>query len=330
MPASTGSAPAFQISRRLGDPLDSSAAPQGPGLVMMGGGADVDAAFTWMQQKVAGAANTAGGDLVIIRASGTDAYDPYVREVAPLFGSVQTLIVPKDATPKQLRKAAAIVRKAEAVFFAGGDQSDYVSWKGTPLIKAVQGVYDRGGVVGGTSAGLAIQGVDVFDSKRTGNNDLGSDEAVANPTTRRISFTHDFLHFAPLEHAITDTHFEQRNRGERLPVLMARLQENRRGEPSLGIGVNEGTALLVDGDGQGRVVEQHPDRPGGGATLWNDLSFSPLRSGKPFKAKVTVHPLRDGAEFNLNRPEDVPGKRVAIDGSRAGTPEVFSDDPYSL
>jgi len=38
-----------------------------PGLVLMGGGSDVDEAYRWMIQK------SGGGDFVVIRASGSDA-----------------------------------------------------------------------------------------------------------------------------------------------------------------------------------------------------------------------------------------------------------------
>jgi hypothetical protein len=36
----------------------------------MGGGTDVDAAFQWMCQR------SGGGDFLVIRATGTDAYNP--------------------------------------------------------------------------------------------------------------------------------------------------------------------------------------------------------------------------------------------------------------
>ncbi|HEX8618930.1 MAG TPA: peptidase, partial [Thermoanaerobaculia bacterium] len=41
------------------------------GTVLMGGGSDVAAAFQWMIGK------SGGGDFVVIRATGTDAYNPW-------------------------------------------------------------------------------------------------------------------------------------------------------------------------------------------------------------------------------------------------------------
>ena len=48
---------------------------------------------------------------------------------------------------------------AEAIFFAGGDQSVYLSeWMDTPMQKHIQAAIDRGVPVGGTSAGCDVQG----------------------------------------------------------------------------------------------------------------------------------------------------------------------------
>lgn len=38
----------------------------------MGGGTDVDAAFKWMIER------SGGGNFVVIRTAGTDAYNPYI------------------------------------------------------------------------------------------------------------------------------------------------------------------------------------------------------------------------------------------------------------
>ena len=56
---------------RVGSPADVNTAVSA-GTVLMGGGADVDAAFTWMIDK------SGGGDFVVIRATGTDAYNSYI------------------------------------------------------------------------------------------------------------------------------------------------------------------------------------------------------------------------------------------------------------
>ena len=57
---------------RVGN-ADDLTTPVTPGIALMGGGTDVDAAFQWM----CGLAGN--GDFLVIRATGTDAYNPYVQ-----------------------------------------------------------------------------------------------------------------------------------------------------------------------------------------------------------------------------------------------------------
>src|ERR1051326_8459304 len=59
----------------VGNPADAQPSQHlSPGLVLMGGGTDVDAAFQWMCERAG------GGDFVVIRTTGTDAYNPYIQQ----------------------------------------------------------------------------------------------------------------------------------------------------------------------------------------------------------------------------------------------------------
>ena len=60
---------------RRGSATDDARPPQGPGLLLGGGGADVDAAFVFAHDLVVGGP-ASGADVVVLRATGTDAYDP--------------------------------------------------------------------------------------------------------------------------------------------------------------------------------------------------------------------------------------------------------------
>ena len=85
----------------------------------MGGGNDLDEAFRWLCRK----AN--GGDFLILRARGDDDYNSYINGMCKL-NSVATLIIPdRDCGPRS--RGGEIIRHAEAVFIAGGDQSRYVN-----------------------------------------------------------------------------------------------------------------------------------------------------------------------------------------------------------
>jgi cyanophycinase len=83
-------APSFYAAKKpgftafiVGNAADAQpAATLSPGLVLMGGGSDVDAAFQWMCQRAG------GGDFVVIRTTGTDAYNPYIQQLCPQMDSV--------------------------------------------------------------------------------------------------------------------------------------------------------------------------------------------------------------------------------------------------
>src|SRR5437762_139670 len=75
---------------RVGNAADVMTATTG-GTVLMGGSTDVDAAFQWMCDRAG------NGDFLVIRATGTDAYNPYIQALCPNANSVATLIIPNRA-----------------------------------------------------------------------------------------------------------------------------------------------------------------------------------------------------------------------------------------
>jgi len=108
-----GHAASFKY-KRLGNPQDVRVRPEA-GIAMMGGGSDLSEAFRWL----CGKAN--GGDFLILRARGNDAYNPYVNGLCKV-NSVATLVISSRKAAQQPR-VAQIIRQSEAVFIAGGDQS---------------------------------------------------------------------------------------------------------------------------------------------------------------------------------------------------------------
>ena len=127
-----------------------------PGYALMGGGADLDEAFRWL------CARAGGGDFLVLRAAGTDAYNPYIAGLEDgktcKLNSVATLVIPsREAAAEPF--AAEAIRHAEAIFIAGGDQANYVRfWMGTPVQREINAAIARGVPLGGTSAGLAVMG----------------------------------------------------------------------------------------------------------------------------------------------------------------------------
>ena len=214
------------------------------GLVLMGGSTDVDVAFQWMIDK------SGGGDFVVIRATGTDAYNPYIYDLGTV-DSVETLII-KDRTAASDPFVIEKIRNAEALFIAGGDQYNYVNfWKGTPVEDAIYYLVTRNVPIGGTSAGLAIMGEFLFSAE---NGTTYSDKALLNPYGKRIALDRDFLTLPNMNNIITDSHFAARDRMGRLITFLARIMQDDWSTDAKGIGIDEKTALLVDPKGAVTLV----------------------------------------------------------------------------
>ncbi|HVN69297.1 MAG TPA: hypothetical protein VMU38_06595 [Candidatus Binatia bacterium] len=315
----------------IGAPHPQRIALHGPGLVLGGGGLDVKSEFVWMHDTVVGSPSRRGGDLVVLRATGNDDYDRYIYRLAP-YHSVRTLLLPTCSSAATISRAAAIVEHSSVVFFAGGDQADYVIWKATPIQEAVQRLYERGGAVGGTSAGEAILGHDVFDARQDRRRDTTSRNAVANPYEHLISFTYNFLRFPPLADAITDMHFVTRDRFGRTAVFMARQiadgRVRRRSQRVLGIGVDEASGIAIDKNGIGTLLLQGS---GGSAFLIRGGPAEAIAPGSPFvSGELTVTKLsRQGERFDFRTwCGEEPTYSVTVDGRRPDREMYSPRDPY--
>ena len=215
------------------------------GLVLMGGGTDVDAAFQWMISK------SGGGDFVVIRASGTDAYNPWVYNDLGGVDSAETIIIKNRAAASDPFVVNQILN-AEALFIAGGDQSNYVDyWKGTPVEDAIHDLATRNVPIGGTSAGLAVMGEFVFSAA---NGTITSDTALSNPYNRKVALDRDFLVLPNMGGIITDSHFVTRDRMGRLITFLARIVQDGWASTAKGVGIDEKTALAMEPDGSAIVL----------------------------------------------------------------------------
>lgn len=230
---------------RVGNPNDISTSTT-PGTVLMGGGTDVDAAFQWMCQR------SGGGDLLVIRATGTDAYNPYIQALCPNENSVATLIIPNLAAASD-PFVASTIQNAEALFIAGGNQADYINfWKGTPVETQLNALIARGVPIGGTSAGMNV--LTQFLYSALASQGVTSSQALADPFNRYITLDENFVGIATLHGLLDDPHFVTRDRMGRDLAFMCRVFLNGWSAAPRDIAIDEQTALLIDGSGNGTVV----------------------------------------------------------------------------
>ncbi|HKS09509.1 MAG TPA: cyanophycinase [Pyrinomonadaceae bacterium] len=273
----------------VGNPADAQQSPSlSPGLVLMGGGTDVDAAFQWMCQKAG------GGDFVVIRTTGTDAYNPYIQDLCPQMDSVETIII-TTTTGANSAYVSSHIQNAEALWIAGGDQSTYTAlWRGTAVQTGVNFLLNsKQAPVGGTSAGLAVLSQFIYTGAL---GSVTSSQALANPFHRYVTLERDLFQSALGGSKIYDSHFVTRDRMGRSLVFLARIVNNGWAAQPRGIGIDEETAILVEPNGAGTMVGTGAayflQAPGPAQVLVDRTPMTYLNIG--------VYKVPQGATFNLS------------------------------
>lgn len=159
-----------------------------PGAVLMGGGEDVEDAFNWQIK------NANKGDFLIMRTSGDDAYNQWVMDLSVALGytlnSVTTILF-RDINASNDTNVQQNIKDADAIFFAGGDQSvDLAYWNNTYVQVLLQQKVSTI-TIGGTSAGCAILGGKAVYSG--GGLSVTSSEALLNPYNEAMVIVPAFL-----------------------------------------------------------------------------------------------------------------------------------------
>jgi cyanophycinase len=212
------------------------------GAVLMGGGLDVDEAIKWMIAK------SGGGDFVVIRSTGTNAYNDYIYGLGGV-NSVQTLLI---ASTTDANDACVVqtIKNAGAVFLAGGDQQNYVDYfKGQGVGTALNYLINtKHAPIGGTSAGMAIQGQYYHPG--------GADPlTVLSDPVNLAPIGNAFLAHPMLTNLVTEPHFIQRTRQARLTAFLASsiYRFSVPWSSMRGVSADENTAVAVDTNSVGKV-----------------------------------------------------------------------------
>ncbi len=224
------------------------------GLCLMGGAGESDEAMVWFLEK----AN--GGDVVVIRTSGSDGYNDYMfSELGVAVNSVETIRFDSEEAandPYVIDK----LNNAEAIWMAGGNQATYVNyWKDTPVEEALNNLVNvKQGPLGGISAGTAVMGQGYFGALA---GTITQEEALANPFDNSLILGWDDFIQAPfMENVITETHTNDpdRIRYGRIFSFMARLGYDQGNRP-LGMAPNEYCAIAIGEDGLARAFGDYPE-----------------------------------------------------------------------
>lgn len=221
------------------------------GICLMGGSTENDNAMVWFLER----AN--GGDVLVLRASGSDGYNNYMySQLGVSLNSVETIVF-NAASASNETYIHDRIQKAEAIWFAGGDQWNYVSyWRNTSIASLINdAILNRNIAIGGTSAGMAIQGAYYFSAE---NGTVTSANILANPYTTNATVDHaPFLTNSILSDVITDTHYDNPDRKGRHTAFLARLITDH-GVIAKGIACDEYTAICIDNNGLAKVFGEYP------------------------------------------------------------------------
>jgi cyanophycinase len=138
------------------------------------------------------------------------------------------------------------VRHADGVFICGGDQSKIVAalmteqGERTPMLEAIWRIYEKGGVVAGSSAGAAVMSRVMFRSAPSVLNVLHTGVKQGQQITDGLGFLG--------ERWFVDQHAIIRGRFARSLVVM------QQQSLPFGLAVDENTSLVVEGSHTARVV----------------------------------------------------------------------------
>lgn len=234
----------------VGNPFSIITNPKG-GVCLMGGETEHDEAMKWFLQQAD------GGDVLVLRASGSDGYNDYMlNQLGIPINSVETIVC-NNTSASQEAYIHQKIKLAEAIWFAGGDQWDYVSyWRNTPIDSLVNlGISERNIVVGGTSAGMVIQGKYYFSAE---NGTVTSATALANPYNSAVTVSGEpFIENNHLENVITDTHYDNPDRKGRHVVFLSRILQDHQ-VAAKGIACDEYTAVCIDSTGFCKIYGDYP------------------------------------------------------------------------
>ena len=218
--------------------------PKGTLVIVGGGGSTPD-----IGQRFIKAGGGEAGHFVSLPISMPDPINVQrEEEFLKKMGAKNVTVIPfREQKDLEDPKIIETLRQATGIWFGGGRQWNFMdAYEGTKLPGLFRGVLERGGVIGGSSAGATIQG------------DYMVRGAPAGPNIMMCEGYERALGFLP--GVAIDQHFSARKRFKDMTAFMKTYPQY------LGIGLDEATAIVVQGStaeilGRGKVHFYDSRRP---------------------------------------------------------------------
>ena len=201
--------------------------PKGSLLIVGGGGAGPEIWKAFLE--LAGGPDST---IVVVSSANEDPVPKVPGEAVALrkFGAKAVEVLhTRDRKEAESEAFSAVLKGAKGIWFTGGRHWRFVdSYEGTLSEKRFREVLDRGGVIGGSSAGASIQA-----EYMPRGHPLGNTVVAAEGYERGFGY---------LPGCAVDQHFFARKRTPDMTGLMKQYPQ------LLGIGIDEGTAIVVKGN----------------------------------------------------------------------------------
>ncbi|MBI5594543.1 MAG: cyanophycinase [Elusimicrobia bacterium] len=197
----------------------------GPRLVLVGGGARPAEALARFTEWSGGT----GARILVVPWASSEPAEAASALADELLKTSPLSVTAAPSTMTARAELAALFEAASGVFFTGGDQVRLMeALSSAGLAERMRALSAAGTVFGGTSAGTAVMSPVMI----TGEGDFTRLDAAKVATAPGLGLLADTL---------VDQHFLRRQRQNRLFALLLGRTD------LLGLGVDEDTALLVDG-----------------------------------------------------------------------------------
>lgn len=325
----------FAVSMLLCAALRAESATRSGSLLLMGGYERFDNMLVWDEfRRLAGGP---GKKVALLAAASSDP-QRYTRVMAPhlqRLGLLPVIVAPELGADGDLRSALdrpewiATVQAADAVFLLGGDQSRYrkcllrSDGSDTRMLQAIRAVHRRGGLIAGTSAGTAVMSEQMFVDGQLPYWMLKLGSQIDKELDQGFGFL-------PAGWFV-DQHFLYRGRLARTLVAMQKTGLK------YALGIDEDTAIAVDGNGRVNVVGHsgvlvidvsHAERDTRIEQFnWRDVRLSYLSHGDQFDLKTMAIKVSD------QKPREYrPTMQPDVGASRGRTQvhyDVFNQDALS-
>jgi len=255
-------------------------------LVLVGGGSESDGG--WSDVPYRWIVDHAANKKVAVISYGDE--DNWIPDYFTSLGAIEAINIKIDSrTVADLQSTYDNLMTYDAFFFKGGDQSQYYTLlKDTRTMQAALDKFKAGGVMSGTSAGMAILSGVMFTAER---GSVYPDETLADLHNKNATLADDFLAFLP--GFLFDSHFTERGRIGRLLPFMAQWYLDKHVSVT-GVGVDDRTALCIAADRTAEVFGT------GTVSIYNAATFSAIDDARPVADSVHAIQLLHGHSIDLN------------------------------